>query len=418
MKSSPKITFIVDKTNINKFSNMNQKQQKYVKNYSKNLFDYYADEKKRAVNLFDYYTGNINKEEKMNLMLENGSFATKEDIDKRKEQYAKYVEKSYLWRTVLSFNDNKYLTNNIDVVKLQKIIMTKLMPKFLKKCGFSNIKNISYQSSLHTDTDNLHFHISFIEKKPSCKDGNVYKYRNIYKLPLEAINDFKNSVLHEIEKEKIYTPLVKKMNIELKELETYFDKDDKNFLLNDYNNIKLETDIIKLGKLLSDYKADSNKIKYNSIRDKEIKTLTQAIKKQLCNDPNFKKDYKKFKSTINDINKYFNKVKKENNIKENINNDYINQKLKRYDNYVLNAIVNYSRNIKEEDLLREVVKVKYESYDKKRVLLNSLSNKINSKKYINKYKIEKAIKNIDYELEDSKEKFEDLFKVREYERYD
>ena len=33
------------------------------------------------MNLFDYYTGKINKKDTMNLVIENGSYTTKEEIE-------------------------------------------------------------------------------------------------------------------------------------------------------------------------------------------------------------------------------------------------------------------------------------------------------------------------------------------------
>lgn len=46
-------------------------------------FDYFSNEDKRVMNLFDYYTGELNKNERMNLVIEDGSYATKEEIEKK-----------------------------------------------------------------------------------------------------------------------------------------------------------------------------------------------------------------------------------------------------------------------------------------------------------------------------------------------
>ena len=56
------------------------------------MFEYFSDEEKRAINLFDYYTGKINKKENVNLVLEDGKYATEEEIEKRKKQYRKYIQ--------------------------------------------------------------------------------------------------------------------------------------------------------------------------------------------------------------------------------------------------------------------------------------------------------------------------------------
>ncbi len=38
-------------------------------------FDYFSSEDKRVMNLFDYYTGELNKNERMNLVIEEGATA-------------------------------------------------------------------------------------------------------------------------------------------------------------------------------------------------------------------------------------------------------------------------------------------------------------------------------------------------------
>ena len=54
------------------------------------------------------------------------------------------------------------------------------MPLFLKKCGYQNPeKNIDWVVSLHSDTDNLHFHIGFIEKRKCYLDSrNQLAFKN------------------------------------------------------------------------------------------------------------------------------------------------------------------------------------------------------------------------------------------------
>ena len=135
------------------------------------MFDYYSDVKKQAMSLIDYYTGNINKSEKMNLVLEDGSYATKEQIEKRKIKYAKYIENSNLAKCVISFN-NDYINENINIKKLEQILVKEVIPMYFKKCGYVDPKKMSYQLSLHTDTDNFHFHWSYIETEPNYLYGN------------------------------------------------------------------------------------------------------------------------------------------------------------------------------------------------------------------------------------------------------
>ena len=78
------------------------KQIEGIKKKIARKFDYYSNEKKRVMNLFEYYTGNLTKTEKMNLVIEDGSYASKEEIEKRKKQFIKYAEKSNLWQTSIT----------------------------------------------------------------------------------------------------------------------------------------------------------------------------------------------------------------------------------------------------------------------------------------------------------------------------
>lgn len=98
MINSPKVVFNYKfELAINNPDRHRRSENKIIKR-TVGMFDYYSNVKKQAMNIFDYYTGDINKNEKMNLILENGKLATKEDIEKRKKQYAKYINNSNLDR--------------------------------------------------------------------------------------------------------------------------------------------------------------------------------------------------------------------------------------------------------------------------------------------------------------------------------
>lgn len=202
---------------------------------------------------------------------------------------------------------------------------------FLKKCGYADIKNMSYQFALHTDQDNLHFHLSFAEKKPNYKSyGKELQYRNAGLLSQKELAFLKNEVEHYIEKEKLFTPLLTKTNKEIEELKKYFNPKEKNFLLRDKEVILLEEKINKLGEMLYEKRNNSNqRIKYNSIKESDIIKLTNEIKKYLYTgkESDFKKEYKNFKSSLKDINNYFKRIAENNNIKE-IDNSLIKRKLK------------------------------------------------------------------------------------------
>lgn len=392
-------------------------------NRATEMFDYYSNPEKQAMNLFDYYTGDINKQEKMNLVLENGKYATKKDIDKRKKEYSKYIENSNLSKCVVSFN-NDYVCSKIDIKKLEQLMVKNIIPMFLKKCGYIDINKMSYQLSLHTDTDNLHFHFSFIEKEPNYQYGRKkIGYKRTGKITESEINFLKNMVLHEIEKESLYTPLLKETNKELEELKRYFNPKEKSFLLKDKKDLILEENILRLGKLISLYRKDKvGRIKYNSINNQEIKDLTNSIKNYLFSKDNkFQTEYKDFKKSLKEINHYFEKLSKDNNIKDILLDSTFTDKKNEYlSNYVLNAIVNHANylyktktkkmKITENDIIEEIIVKEYLN-NKKRSRFNTLKNYLsnNTIKFQNKYKIEQAIKSINDEMEDAQKEFSKLF---------
>lgn len=154
------------------------------------------------------------------------------------------------------------------------------MPRFLKQCGFQEMNKMSYQFSLHTDTDNYHFHYCFIEKQPNYvgKTGKI-NYRRKGIIDEKDINYFKNQIAHSISKGAYYTNLLTKTNDDIKEFKDYFNKDSLNFVLSDSSDFVIEDKISKLGLLLKKYRKDNpTKIKYNYINfnttiGKEIKVI-------------------------------------------------------------------------------------------------------------------------------------------------
>ena len=419
--TSPKVIFNCKFTYaINSPDNKNINKERAIKKIN-GMFDYYSDDKKRAMNMFDYYTGNLNKSENMNLVLENGKYATSDEIAKRKKQYARYLENSHLWQGVISFN-NDYINENITIDNLEQKMIKKVIPEFFKKCGFSDINKMSYQIALHTDTDNLHFHFSFIEKRPNTlsKDGLVY--RRSGKLTKAEIDFMKNSIVHTIEREKIYTPLLKETNKEIDELKKYFNPKEKNFILRDKNDLKLENDILELGKLLyEDRSGKETRIKFNSITDKEITNLTKNIKNSIFTEK-LSDQYTSFKNSLNKINDYFNEINNDNNIKTLSKNKLVETKLKYVDNYVLNAIVNHANyvydkkknsTIKDTDIIKNMALNIY-TKNKKKNRYGILKNYLSGNSFKNKAKMEQAIKNINNELEEAKNKFSKLFENDSY----
>lgn len=426
MTKSPKVIFnslftLSFNNPDNKFSNRKKSTKRIV-----DMYDYYANEEKRVMSMYDYYTGKINKEENVNLILENGEYATAEEIVRRKKQAVKYLENSNLWQGVLSFN-NDYITENIDVHYLETKLATEILPQFFKHCGFKDNDKMFYQLALHGDTDNLHFHFSFMEKSPNYNytKGKV-AYRRKGELSEEEIDFLKDLVVHTIEREKIYTPLLIKTNEEIDNLKKYFNPKERNFLLKDKKDLLYEEKILKLGQMLYDYRKGKNgKVKYGSINDKEIIDLTKDIKRYLFSkNNNFDLDYKNFKSSLEDINNYFLRIHKENNIQNiNIDTSLTDSKNKYIDNYICNAIVNHSvyyyktqksknRLIKDHDLIQSIILKHYlknKKQTRKNIIENYLSNPSPSLKYKNKRKVEQAIRNINDEMEEAQKEFSKLF---------
>lgn len=416
---------------------LNNPDSKY-KNHSKSIkrvqkmYDYYTNEEKRAMSMYDYYTGKLTKEDTMNLIIEDGTFATEKEVEKRKKLAVKYLENSNLWQGVLSFN-NDYINENIDIHKLEKELATNILPKFFKRCDFKDTNKMFYQLALHTDTDNLHFHFSFMEKEPNyIYHKNKIGYRRSGELSQNEIDFLKSQVVHTIEKEKIYTPLLKETNKEIEELKKYFSPKEKNYLLRDKKDLILEEKILRLGQLLYKERYDNDsKIKYGSIKDKEIINLTKDIKNYLFskNNDNFKLEYNNFKESLNKINNYFYKINEDNNIKDIVVDTTLTDSKNKYiDNYIYNAIVNYanynykkeSKNvtkIKENDIIQEIILKHYldnKKQTRKDILKTYFTNTNSKQKFRNKQEIENAIKSINDEMDEAQKEFSKLFISNDY----
>lgn len=430
MTKSPKVIFNSLYTlSINNPDNKYCNRKRSVKRIV-DMYDYYTNEEKRAMSMYDYYTGNINKDKTMNLILENGKFASEKEVARRKTLAVKYLQDSNLWQGVLSFN-NDYINENIDIHKLEQELATNILPMFFKKCGFKDKDKMFYQLALHTDTDNLHFHFSFMEKEPNyIYAKNKIGYRRTGKLKQSEIDFLKAQVVHTIEKQKIYTPLLIETNKEIDELKRFFSSKEKNYLLRNKKDLLYEEKILKLGQLLFNERFNKDtKIKYGSIKNKEIQELTKDIKKYIFSKSNnFNLEYANFKSALNDINNYFYKINKDNNIKEiEVDTSLTDSKSKYVDNYIYNAIVNYAlynykketskiKNIKENDVIQSIILKNYlnnRKQTRKDILNNYLSNNNPKQKFKNKQNIEQAIKNINDEMEEAQREFSKLFQKNE-----
>lgn len=432
MTKSPKVIFnSIFTLALNNHDSKYKNHSKSIKRVQK-MYDYYTNEEKRAMSMYDYYTGKLTKENTMNLIKEDGTFATEKEVEKRKKLAVKYLENSNLWQGVLSFN-NDYINENIDIHKLEKELATNILPKFFKRCGFKDTNKMFYQLALHTDTDNLHFHFSFMEKEPNyIYHKNKIGYRRSGELSQNEIDFLKSQVVHTIEKEKIYTPLLKETNKDIEELKKYFSPKERNYLLRDKKDLILEEKILRLGQLLYKERHDNDsKIKYGSIKDKEIINLTKDIKNYLFskNNDNFKLEYNNFKESLNKINNYFYKINEDNNIKDIVVDTTLTDSKNKYiDNYIYNAIVNYanynykkeSKNItkiKENDIIQEIILKHYldnKKQTRKNILKTYFTNTNSKQKFRNKQEIENAIKSINDEMDEAQKEFSKLFISNDY----
>lgn len=424
------------------------KTKDYIKAREKDvndMVDYFNNKKERGISMFDYFAKGAIKN---NLILKDGKSATRSDIKKLKQNYSKYIYDSNLWKGIVSFNNN-YIYENISLKTLEQKFAKEIMPKFLKYCGFKNIKNIDYAFAIHTKSKSghIHIHFAFIETKPNylcAKNKLVYRRRGI--IDEKEKNYLKRLIALTIEREKYYTPLLTKTNIDIDDLKTFFDPNEKNFLLNNIEEIFFEENILKLGKLINDYRnlnyQNAKRVKYNSVNNslmgREIKKLTKDIKNYLFKNPNSKL-YDKQKSIQQDlkqINDFFQKLNNNSNIKEVIKNTKITDDKQMYiDNYVYNAIVNHAlytykkvynsvktksgmERITIDDLIQELAylndnKSKSEVETKREVLKKYFVGDTLLSKFPNKNKIERAFSKINDEMDKSAEEFSKLFQTHD-----
>ena len=52
--------------------------------------------------MLDYFSGDLTKDTKMNIIFEDGKYATKEQIEKKLD-YTKYIENSNIYKLVILF---------------------------------------------------------------------------------------------------------------------------------------------------------------------------------------------------------------------------------------------------------------------------------------------------------------------------
>lgn len=423
-----------------------------AKNYlfgNKGFMTYSRNEEKANItlekcnnsNLFDYMMGGkkdisvmeINSMKREQMMMDKfGKFVTDSEASKKNFYWSKLFDKSNIHLSVLSFNKD-YVDENIGIDNLQKELTTKILPMFLKQCGYQDpYKTMDWVVSLHKafDRNNYHFHIGFIEKKESyLGTDNKLHFKQRLNLDDREMNFIKRQSVLAIERAKVFTPALINLNKSLEDLKKYFNPKDKSFSLKDITNIDLEYKILRLGFLLNKVRTDNlKKIKYNSLpKNKignEIRLLTKDIKHTLFNDKDILLSEKEINKQIEKINNIFLKIDQDNLISnigfENAkDSNLIKDKLEKYDNYVLNAIVNNAlyvyhnrfstnQNISLNDLLNEAILLVY--LNERKVSKNNQNILKNSfkKNYPMKKAIYRSFKNLKYEQDKVAEQFYDM----------
>lgn len=392
------------------------KDQKYVDG----VIDYFADDSKRALNLVDYFTGKINKHEDINLIMENGKYATQEEKEKRKRYIAKQFNNSNLWQIMLSI-PKELVDENISWEDMDQKVAKKILPEALKRMGFKDLKNMTYGLSRHMNTKNPHYHIYFMEKKPNTlKQNKSIGYRRKGKIPRKVINYIKNETVLTIQRESKFKPLSIDINMDIEELKKYFNPKTRNFVLYDKENILLEEKILQLGKLLDERDISYNsRIKFNSIKDTEIKQLTNDIKDYLFRkNRNLIYTKEDFNKRIDNMNVYLTTIAKSNGLKKSdIDLSYTENKELYLNNFVLNAIVNHARYhyrknkdimINSNDVIQAII---LNNYKKKKLVSKReiVKDSLTSRSYQNKTRVRNAIRNINDEMDRASEEFSKLF---------
>ena len=259
-------------TGFYEYSRDKDKAHASIKSFSKtksdSLFDYFMGGKK---------TEEIMKENQMKreeiAMLKDGTFLKDKDVPLMQKRWCKYAENSNIQMTVLSFYQN-YIDENINIKELQKKIATDVIPKFLSYSGYENPKeNLEWIVALHSDRENnYHFHISWIEKNKCYKNKNgKLEHRIRLKITDEERNFLKRQATLTIERKRLYTPTLIKLEKDFEELKSYFNPKDQNFTLKNVSDLELEEKIVRLGFLLNEVRGTDKKyIKYNSLPKDEI----------------------------------------------------------------------------------------------------------------------------------------------------
>ena len=269
--------------------------------------------------------------------------------------------------------------------------------------------------------------------KNAMKEKDTFKL-SVLRMLKSALQLEQIAKKHELDDNEIAAVLKKQVKLRkdsLEEYKKYFNYKDKSFSLKNFNSLDLEYKILRLGKLLDEVRSNSKYIKYNSLPKnlvgKEIRNLTKEIKEEILKDKNIFSSTKDINKSIEEINNIFLKVDKENKIsnigfEKAIDSKLVQNKLEKYDNYVLNAIVNhslYTYRIKTKskeiitmnDLVNEAVLLHYKKEKKKQknnLYKKVLKNYFENEYYYNRSSVANAFKRLKYNQDKIAEQFYEM----------
>lgn len=235
----------------------------------KKMYDYYnrdeaCDKTVDTGKAFDYYDYRLGSQ--------GGWTKNNKPIDS-KEAYeiAKKYKPQMIYQTVLSFEKDFAIENNIIEKKEMQKLVTKSMDGILSQFDL-NPDNVVWTAFYHTNTEHPHCHIQFYEKTPTKKTFLVGKNK-INKIRGQVVSQMEINMNLYIKKDKMLSDLVQSIQ------EMGLGKDVEKNLITTFNRpVEKGTNVEKLIKKLmelDDKLPKSGSFKYNS---KNIRPYHEDIK--------------------------------------------------------------------------------------------------------------------------------------------
>lgn len=109
----------------------------------------------------------INSESRFTGLWDESGPILMDEEQKKLDEFAKIKNEQLVFEQVFSLDENFMIDNKIVTPSKFYNVVKKQMPSILKNYGFNDPDNINWNVAFHVNTDNLHAHISFWEKKPT-----------------------------------------------------------------------------------------------------------------------------------------------------------------------------------------------------------------------------------------------------------